>query len=238
MGARHSSSGDAMGFVFMLVFFGFFIVVAIWGYKKEQQRRKEIEDYCHRNRLEYSETANNIPSIAYDFSLLRDRGHTNRWEYEMAGVRGDYNFSIFEHYSVSGHGKHRHVSIDSICVLSKENLRIPQFFVREENRFFDSLGKLFGGQDINFDGDPEFSKKFVLQGMIERDIRDFFDRNIRRAFVLKHVAGYKYEGNCDCFMVSVPGRLALKDRLTMLSVAMGLFKEMVPREDRYQENVF
>ena len=231
MGARHGSSGDAFGILFALGFFGIFIVIAIWGYKKEQQRRKEIRDYCFRNNLQYSESANNVPNTAYDFSLIKDRGHTNRWEIEMSGTRGDYFFTIFEHFSESGYGKNRHTEVNTICVLSKENICLPQFYVRDEYMFIDSLGKLFGGQDINFSEDAEFSKKFVLQGLVESDVRDLFDRKIRRAFVAKHVNGYKYEGSGNCLMVSKSGRSDVRNRLGLLSVAMGLFKEMVSREE-------
>ncbi len=230
MGAHHGSD-DGFAFLFALFFFGIIISVLIWDYKKEQKRKKEISDYCDRNNLEYSETALNIPDSAYGFSLIKERGHTNLWENEMSGTRGDYSFTIFEHHSVSGYGKNRSEIINTICILLKDRVNLPQFFVRDENMILDSLGKLFGGQDINFDEDPEFSKMFVLQGMVEQDVRDFFDRKIRRVFVTKHVRGYKYEGKADCFMVSLSGRHDIRERLGLLSVSMGIFKEIIPREE-------
>ena len=47
---------------------------------------------------------------------------------------------------------------------------------------FDALGKMFGGQDINFDDDPDFSKAYVLQtnGDEER-LRQFMNSKLRSA---------------------------------------------------------
>ncbi len=229
MGARRGSN-DPMSFVFTLGIFAIFIIFAIIENRKEKQRRKEIEDYCRRNHLEYHETAYNIPRIVNSFSLVKDRGHTNEWIVQMSGIRGEYHFYIFEHYSVSGSGKSRSVVTNTICVVTKEGVYLPQFFIRDENLILDSLGKLFGGQDINFAEDSAFSRKFVLQGIDEADIRNFFDSKIRRAFVSHHVSGYKYEGSGNCFMTLLPGKHKVGERLKLLSDSMSIFRELIPRE--------
>ena len=231
MGARRGSN-DPMSFVFALGIFAIFIILAIIEDRRDKQRRREIKNYCMKNNLEYHETAYNIPRIVNSFSLVKDRGHTNEWIVQMSGVRGEYNFYIFEHYSVSGSGKSRTVITNTICVILKEGVDLPQFFIRDENLILDSLGKLFGGQDINFTEDPVFSSKFVLQGKDEADIRNFFDSEKRRAFVSYHVNGYKYEGNADCFMTLLPGSHKVGERLKLLSDAMSIFRELIPRDTR------
>lgn len=239
MGYRSShSEADLFGIIFGLGFFALIIIFSIIESKREQKRRNEIKDYCDRNNLYYSELAQFIPSKVKNFSLIEYRGHTNRYEVEMSGKRGQYNFTMFEHFSESGSGKSRSVVINTICVITNTHIRFPKFFMRDENVILDSLGKLFGGQDINFAEDPEFSKMFVLQSIVESSVRNFFDSKIRRAFVNYHVKGYKYEACGNSFMVCLPGkRLKVPERLSFLADSMRILREIVPREDEQEEQL-
>ena len=232
--ARRGSSGSPMELAFFAGFILLFIAIAYISHKIERKRRDKIKDYCQAHGLFYLEHVGNIPSAAYSFSLLAEKGHSNEWLVGMSGDRGEFHFHIFEHHYVTGSGKNRHSHSNTICILTKKDLFMPQFFVRDEYFIMDALGKLFGGQDINFDEDPEFSKKFVLQGVSEPDVREFFDRKVRKAFVVKHVNGYKYEGFRDCFMVSVDGQSNLEERLKILQNSVSLFLSICPREkDEY-----
>ena len=231
MFARRGSS-DPMSFFIVLGFFCLIIGISIVQSILDKKRREAIKNYCGRHGLSYKETASNVPSIAWSFSLLSEKGHSNTWQTEMSGNRGDYFFSIFEHHYVTGSGKSRHSHTDTICVLRNSSINMPQFFVRDESLIFDSLGKLFGGQDINFSEDPVFSRKFVLQGMVEPSIREFFDKNVRAVFVNHHITGYRYEGFRDCFAVSMSGSLDIDARLAFLSCSMAIFKNIVPREEQ------
>ena len=231
------SSGGLSGFEFFFLFMSvilFFIFIAMIIGKLEQKRLEEIQNYCLKNGLNYSPKANNVTDCVKCLYVLRDKGHTNEWINEMSGSRDGYNFSIFEHYSVAGYGntKSSHTEIDTICVLSKENLNLPHFYLREENIIFDSIGKVFGGQDVNFSEDSDFSSKFVLQCLNEQQIRKFFDKRIRQAFVCKHTKGYVYEGRFDCFVIALPGKeLNLSDRLILLTNAINIFRDLIPSDN-------
>ena len=228
-------SNDPMSFVFVFGIFGVLILVAIVQYMIDEKRRKGIQEYCSRHGLMFHENAESVPTVSYSFSLLAEKGHTNKWITEMAGQRGDFTFSIFEHYYVSGHGKHRHTHTDTICVVTKPGVDMPQFFVRDENMILDSLGKLFGGQDINFNEDPTFSGAFVLQGMSEASIREFFNRKVRATFVNNRTKGYKYEGYQNCFAASVSGKLNIDQRLVLLSNVMKIFREIAVTKNNEDE---
>ncbi len=234
--SSRNSDGDLFGILFALGVFGIIIIALLIEHKREQKRRNDIRDYCNRNNLQYSELAQFIPDMVKNFSLIEFRGHTNRYEVEMAGKRGHYKFTMFEHFSESGYGKSRSVVINTICVITNTHIRFPKFFMRDENVILDSLGKLFGGQDINFAEDSEFSKMFVLQSKVESSIRNFFDSKIRHAFVNYHVKGYKYEACGNSFMVCLPRkRLKVKERLEFLANSMRILREIIPREDEEQE---
>ena len=234
--ARRSHSdpyADLLGCGLFVIIFVIAMIVGAYETEKEKKRRSEIASYCRRSGIVYSEIANDIPSIAYNFSLMQEKGHTNEWRVEMSGSRGPFDFYLFEHYYVSGSGKSRHSETNTICILTKVGTNMPQFFARDENMILDGLGKLFGGQDINFADDPEFSRKFVLQGMSEHEIRKFFNRRVRSTFVMKHYNGYKYEGYGNCFMIMVPGKLELEQRLTLLANTVSIFQGIIPKEDDY-----
>jgi hypothetical protein len=196
--------------------------------KIDEKRLQAISDYCVKNGIQYSEKLTRIPVNSKALSVMGKTGHTNEWNAEMYGNRNGFDFYIFEHYYIVGSGKHRQHVTDTICILTDNKLDLPQFYVRDEHFFYDDLGKLFGGQDINFEDDPVFSKKFILQGKSEPSIRRFFNRKIRDAFVNNHTIGYVYEGSRDCFALVKQEKLSAEQRIAILSDAIKIFKEFEP----------
>ncbi|MBR4571681.1 MAG: hypothetical protein IKO19_13565 [Candidatus Riflebacteria bacterium] len=200
------------------------IITIVIKQKKENERKQEIDDYCKKNNLIYSESAKNIPSGAKNFKLINIEGRN--YYAEMSGVQGDYHFSIFDYiYETNTRKSHQEHSF-TICVLSCDNIKMPQFFARDENSIIDTLGELFGGQDIDYDEDPTFSDKFVLQGKSEPLVREFFNSKVRASFVKNHKEAYQYEGDQDCLMISVPERLSLKERLVLLGDTVNIFNDI------------
>ncbi len=52
-------------------------------------------------------------------------------------------------------------------------MRLPNFTLRPEN-LFHKIGQVFGYQDIDFDSHPEFSKRYLLKGENESEVRSTF----------------------------------------------------------------
>jgi len=84
----------------------------------------------------------------------------------------------------------------TVCVLRTPSLDLPHFLVRPELALVDALGKVLGGQDINFDQDPDFSKAFVLQGQDPEATRELFDQRVRLHFLRYRNRRLRVEG-CD-----------------------------------------
>ncbi len=113
------------------------------------------------------------------FSVGRRHRMTNIMEGEKNGVRvilADYHYT-------TGSGKNSSAHNQTICLIDDESLNLPDFYLRREFAFLDSLGKLFGGQDINFPSDQKFSSAFVLQGSNEAATRELFKDRVRGAFL-------------------------------------------------------
>ena len=67
----------------------------------------------------------------------------------------------------------------------KLNEKIPIFSMEKEGmveKLFDRVMAFTGHKDIDFDMYPNFSKKFLVMGKKEADIRSFFTEEIVRFF--------------------------------------------------------
>ena len=194
---RSSSSMSGSEFVLVIIFVAIFIVCAIIADKKEQKRKKTIARYCSRANLGYEHTIDYLPGCR-SFTIT-SRGVSQGYYAIMSGKKLGIEFKIMDfYYNVGGkNGGHN----CSLCIFTKKGLDLPHFYAREENSIFDGIGEFFGGQDIDFDDDPDFSSSYVLQGNNERAIRRLFNRKIRNAFTRAAEYSYEYEGLGDHFLV-------------------------------------
>ena len=194
----------------------------------EENRKKGIKDYSIANNFKYNEKSIKFPSLIKDFALANTRtGTAHSWGVETSGYIDDIEFYIVEHRYTKHSGNKSHVNMETICLLRKPNLEIPDFYIRKEDPLFDGIEKHFGMQDINFAEDPTFSKRFVLQGKNIEGICNFFDSSVRLAFIENHpnsLLPYQYEGKDDKFLVYADYFKDNKDRVIMLEKAIAIFK--------------
>ena len=169
-----------------LVVFAFVAVVAIglfvYQAQQEKQRRLDWMTLAPTLGLRYhgeEPLSDFYPSFKV-FSVGRGRRARNLLRGESGRIRvllGDYQYT-------TGSGKssttHRH----TVCILERDGLDLPRCYMRPQN-LLDAVGKLFGGQDIDFEDDPVFSKAYVLQGTNVAGIRRRFDRP-SRAWLASH----------------------------------------------------
>lgn len=100
----------------------------------------------------------------------------------MRGAKDPGAVRIADYQYTTGSGKHQTVWQQTICVITTPGRSAPHFFARRQRALFDALGKVFGGQDINFDDDPAFSKAYVLQSVgDEQQLRHFMSPGLREA---------------------------------------------------------
>ena len=116
---------------------------------------------------------------------LFSRGHGRRIANVLRGKAKDLEIAVFDYRSTTGGGQHS--STHSQTVLLFENPRgdFPGFSLRPEH-LFHRIGKVFGYQDINFDGFPQFSRQYLLQAENEPAVRSLFT-----ADTLQHLSEHK-----------------------------------------------
>ncbi|MFS8858337.1 hypothetical protein NW851_10715 [Synechococcus sp. H55.7] len=67
------------------------------------------------------------------------------------------------------------IHLQSVFWAYCEDLRLPHFRLHPEVPLFHDIAKAFGMQDINFEGHPQFSRKYLLRGEDEAKVRLRFD---------------------------------------------------------------
>lgn len=158
-----------------------FIIVAVYlfSFLLEKRRSNALQQQAARRGFSFS-ASGSLSSI--DGFKCMSHGHSHRVNNVATKRYGDVEIKLFDYRYVTGRGKNKSVHRMSVCQLRDPELRLPSCFVRRQSAILDRIGSMFGGQDINFDQDPEFSKAFVLQGDDEQDTRSLFSLRLRRVF--------------------------------------------------------
>ena len=192
--------------------------------ENKAQRMNFIETFAKENGLVYTEKIDELPGLSCDFALANVGRNpsfssvlTGKNDEDQITLVTDYNFSNKSEFA-SGHA--------TLMIIQRPYLELPDFFVRDEYLISDTLGKLFGGQDINFSIDPVFSPKFILQGSNEEKIRALFNQYVRTAFVNNHIKNCRYEGNGEIFMLLSPMIDNQEELWEVYNNCLSLFSEL------------
>ncbi len=129
------------------------------------------------------------------------KGSSRKAKNAVRGSEGPSQITLTDYQYTTGHGKNRTTHSQTLCLVQSPEFSVPHCYLRPEVKLFDFLGKMFGGQDINFAEDPEFSKGFVLQGDDEEAVRELFQQQVRDFFVANKKKNWQFEASGDavCF---------------------------------------
>ena len=155
-----------------------------------------------------------ITYLGYGVQFERVFGHfgifaDSRWGYggmshqcqgNYRGAEVSFGFQICRSYRTNGRNNGSYQR--PVFALRDPKLQLPHFLLRSEKLLLDSLGSLLGGQDIDFDEDPTFSKRFVLQGGdADATAKLFSDPKVRAAFMTLRKSGFLMEAKGDTIVV-------------------------------------
>jgi hypothetical protein len=154
---------------------------------------------------------------------LFNQGHSREVKNFMRGAKDVGAIRIADYQYVTGSRKHRTVWSQTICILQTPGRNAPHFFCRRQRALFDTLGKLFGGQDLNFDDDPAFSKAYVLQTSgDEQLLRHFMSPNLREALTRMADKDLVLEVSGDTLLLHHGRRLAPEQIDALVADAVNL----------------
>jgi hypothetical protein len=162
--------------VFAVALFGVIFGINHWLAKK---RTAAMEAWASGRGFSFVADATSLMSELGHFKLF-GQGRSRRARNCATGRKEGFGVRIADYQYTTGSGKSSTTHVQTICALDADRPTDVHFFCRRQVAFFDAVGKLFGGQDVNFDDDPAFSKAYVLQtnGDVDR-LRMFMSPSLR-----------------------------------------------------------
>jgi hypothetical protein len=140
----------------------------------------QFEDRLEKDALE---------TLVGELPLFR-RGHSRKATSVMRGKKGDQSVVLMDYQFTTGGGKNSHTHHQTVALFPEGAGGLPDFEVGPEN-FLHRIGQAFGYQDIDFEEDEDFSKKYLLRGEDEAGIRRVFGSNVR--MTLSSLKGWSAE---------------------------------------------
>ncbi len=139
-----------------------------------------------------------LKSSLSDFHLFK-QGHSRRLSSLIQGVARDVPVSLFDYryFISSGNNNNRSREQTAIC-FELAGAGLPAFALRPET-VWSKMGAALGGQDIDFEGAPDFSSRYVLQGTDEAAVRSLFADRVLAFYAAR--PGLCTEGGGDRLLV-------------------------------------
>ena len=104
---------------------------------------------------------------------LFKRGHARKAQRMLRGRLADRDAAIFDYRYTTGSGKSSHTHLQTVVLFPGGAAGLPDFDLSPEGMFH-AVAELFGAQDIDFEQNAEFSKRYLLRGQDEAAIRRAF----------------------------------------------------------------
>lgn len=152
----------------------------IWYLGK--RRREAWRDLARRWQLNFSKDGHDLFTRFGRFKIT-GAGRSRRFFNKVSGELRGHQVTIADYRYTTGSGRNAHTHHMTLLFITHIDLVLPHFFLRRQRAILDRLGKLFGGQDIDFEDDPAFSSAFVLQGHVPDNTRSLFHPGLRQQFI-------------------------------------------------------
>ncbi|MBR9989695.1 MAG: hypothetical protein KFH98_08075 [Gemmatimonadetes bacterium] len=120
-----------------------------------------------------------LPDLSRFELFTQGRRHT--FANLMTSPDGDPRALLFDFSYTTGGGNSQSRHHQTVVYTVSNAVDLPKFSLRPQ-RFFHTIAKAFGYQDIDLERRPLFSGMFVLRGEDEAAVRDVFDRHVAEFF--------------------------------------------------------
>ncbi|MFI5206450.1 MAG: hypothetical protein ACHQX4_00395 [Gemmatimonadales bacterium] len=144
------------------------------SYLAEKKRNAAMRAVAQAMGFAYEEQANRRPLDITGFDLpLFGIGHSRKAARILRGKLADRDTAIIDYRYTTGSGKSAHTHRQTVVVFTDGAKGLPEFQLSPEG-LLHGLAEVFGAQDIDFEQNEEFSKRYLLKGPDEAAIRRAF----------------------------------------------------------------
>jgi hypothetical protein len=170
--------------------------------QKEKDNLANTKKYCETNKFEFIRNMKleELPEKVRNFSIIQSHVGYKEFHSIVKGNSKGFDFHLLTFIYPGNHS----TSGSLICLINKKDANLPKFYLREHKTISDSIGKLFGKEEIKITEDKNFSEKFMLQGENSENTIKFLTEKRRQIFTSEHIEKYEYEADSDYFAISYP----------------------------------
>lgn len=161
----------------------FVLIMTKWN-KNQKIRDDNIQKFASLNNFTYylEESENNELEIKKDFSVFNIGSKK-----KVSNILSNENYIYFDYQYLISNGKSSTLVLLNIVQVKLKN-NLPDFTLENEN-VFHKIGQVFGYQDIDFKTNYNFSKKYLLRGKDESEIKGYFNIERLKFFENFNLAG-------------------------------------------------
>lgn len=186
-----------MSFLFIVAGIAALTGVGFWLVEQDKKRTRALQTLAERLGWAF-QPAPSLPVLPGPsrFELFTE-GRRQELRNHAVGERGGRPVAVFDFSYVTGSGKSQAVWRQTVVHLQLPGAELPAFALRPEH-VFHKIGGMFGYQDIDVEGDPEFSRRYLVRGADEAAIRALFDADVRD-FYHRHPRACTEAAGADLF---------------------------------------
>lgn len=194
-----------------------------FSYVRDRKRTEQWRQVAEQLRVPFLGEQNDLLGRFGGMRMFQ-RGNARVFRNAVAGDLGPVRMAMGDFRYTTGSGKNRRTHQFTVCIVENDTIDVPACHLRPERRFLDALGSLFGGRDIDFADDDEFSRSFVLQGDAEPAVRELFNQDVRAWFCTNRRANLQFEARGNTLALHTGRLFPPEEAAQLLQFALEITK--------------
>jgi len=159
--------------IFWVVFAGITVLaVVIFLFQRKQIRERALAMQAAAQHIGFNFFGDDQTRTVSVRTALFRRGGARRFRNIMNGARSGLELSLFDYSYTISTGKSSSTYTQTVAAFIQD-LPLPLFDLHREG-FLDRVGDFFVHNDIDFESDPEFSRRYHLSGDDREKIQELF----------------------------------------------------------------